>query len=130
MATAQRFTLSGIYGAAGPNDGIEASAIQGTIPESKLPSTSVGVSGTSFLKEASPSSDIVLTTPVSSNTGAWSQWTMIEELDPITASQAGTIIVLSNLYCYVNEASSGGGDRLHVEGRILRVRGGDSQLLR
>ena len=71
MATAERFTLSGIYGAAGPNDGIEASAIQGTIPEANLPSTSVGVSGTSFLKEASPSSDIVLTTPVSSNTGAW-----------------------------------------------------------
>ena len=129
MATAERFSIHGRYGAAGPNDGIEADSILGTIPESKLPSTSVGVSGTSFLKEASPSNDIVLTTPVSSNTGAWSQWTMIEELDPITASQAGTIIVLSNLYCYVNEVSSGGGDRLHVEGRILRIRGGDSQLL-
>ena len=125
--------LEDLFRSANQQAGIETSALRGIIERANLPADiGTGTSGDStrsFLIKRTPASDISITTPDAGDTGAWSDWTTIEESDPITASQAGNCIILSNLYIQYSGTPSGGGDRATVEGRIMRIRGGDSEKL-
>ena len=130
---ASTLLLESLFSSANQQSGIETSALRGIIDRTNLPANigtgSTGDSTRSFIIKKTPTSDVSITSPAGSDAGAWSGWNEIESSDPITANQAGNCIILANLYANSQGAPAGGGDRLFVSGRIVRVRGGDSTVL-
>ena len=122
--------LESLFSSANQESGIETSALRGVIDRANLPanigSGSTGDSTRSFIIKKTPASDVSLITPTGSDSGSWSDWMPIESSEPITANQAGSCIILANLYANSQGAPAGGGDRIFINGRIMRVRGGDS----
>ena len=129
-----RLLLENIFGSANQESGIETSALRGIIERSNLPSDlSGGESGDStrfsFLKKVNPSSNLVLTTPAGDDQGGWTQWTELEKIPAITATEAGHVLIVSNMTAEVSATAVGGGSRLHTEARLMRMRGGDTSEL-
>ena len=84
---------------------------------------------TQFKLTMSPASDVDITTPTGSDAGGWSSWTTLATLPALGSGQAGNILVLGNVHGEAQSASTGGGDRIHVESRLVRRRGADDTVL-
>ena len=84
-----------------------------------------GSTSRAIIKFARPAAAVNITTPVGS-TGAddqWSAWTMIESLPAITAEEAGEAILAGDAHLsVVTTPSTGGGDRLNTQYRLVRTR--------
>ena len=87
--------------------------------------------GRSFALSAHPAADIDLTSLVPSDAGGWTAWATIATLPAITSAQAGKILLGADMGIEMVTASSGGGDRVDTDIRLVRTRGAvESELMR
>ena len=86
------------------------------------PGAAAGAAARSFALAARPTADVDLAVPAGSVAGAWSPWTRLAAAAAVQAAQAGPVLVSGQGACAVVEASTGGGDRVLIEARLVRVR--------
>ena len=87
------------------------------------PSDAVGASSSTVsptITEAVLATDASLTT--SSSAGTWTAWTDLVTLAAVTSTQAGPILLDAEAMGSVVTASTGGGDRVYIEARLVRTR--------
>ena len=76
-------------------------------------------STTDFEITATPSTQVNVST---TSSGGWSAWTTIETTSAITSSQAGRVLVQAKFDGQLTSDSTGGGDRIAAEIRVIRTR--------
>jgi len=113
-------------GAAGATGATLTAELRGSFTKGDAP---VVASGRSFLVEVGTGTNKDVTAPTPSSTGGWSPSVDIFELPAVTAAQAGRVRLEANLYGQVVQAASGGGDRVIVHSRLIRMRGSTSFVL-
>ena len=89
----------------------------------------VAASRSAFLRSDSPDADVDITTPAGSSTGGWSAWTDLADLTAISATEAGQVLLLGEVHGESQTASTSGGQRIHVESRLIRIRGSETTSL-
>ena len=83
--------------------------------------SSGGSGGDEILITAAPASDIATITSAASN--VWGEWVTLATTRALTADETGTLDLRAQGQIHVTTASTGGGDRIGTEFRIVRTRG-------
>ena len=72
---------------------------------------------------AHPATAVTVASAVPSTQGTWGDWTTLCETTALTSSQTGDCLVISHTHLELDDASTGGGDRVLTEKRLIRYRG-------